>query len=161
MKQQSKKKIDKKFVDVYDSLIDKLKKENRLHYLKVKKINKGIKVGDIRIQQNRSGYVLKRGFNKGFSVIEKNLSHKKSAIMLAIFYYNSQNGMLYKQVLELDDTYSINIEKLKVSKERMKYYAKEGDWFKVNLFEDRLKTYLHKARSALKQLNTMYFNHVF
>ena len=160
MQQQSKKKIDRKFVDVYDSLIDKLKKEDRLHYLKVKRINKGIKVGDIRIQKNKSGYVLKRGFNKGFSVIEKNLAHKKSAIMLAVFY-NNQNSVLYKEVLALDDTFSINIEKLTFSKERMRQYANEGDWFKVNLFEDRLKTYMHKARYALKQLNTMYFNHVF
>ena len=160
MQQQSKKKIDKKFVDVYDSLIDKLKKENRLHYLKVKKINKGIKVGDIRIQKNKAGYVLKKGFNRGFAVIEKDLSHKKSAIMLAIFY-NNQNSVLYKEVLQLDEQFSINIEKLKFSKERMKQYANEGDWFKVNLFEDRLKTYMYKARYARKQLNTMYFNHVF
>ena len=160
MKQQSKKKIDKKFVDVYDSLIDRLKKENRLHYLKVKKINKGIKVGDIRIQKNKAGYILKKGFNRGFAVIEKDLSHKKSAIMLAIFY-NNQNNMLYKQVLELDEQFSSAMLKLHFSKEKMKQYATEGDWFKVNLFEDRLKTYMHKARSALKQLNTMYFNRVF
>ena len=160
MQQQSKKKIDKKFVDVYDSLIDRLKKEDRLHYLKVKKINKGIRVGDIRIQKNKSGYILKKGFHRGFSVIEKNLIHKKSAIMLAIFY-NNQNSVLYKEVLELDEAFSVNIEKLKFSKERMRQYANEGDWFKVNLFEDRLKTYMHNARYALKQLNTMYFNHVF
>ena len=160
MQQQSKKKIDRKFVDVYDSLIDKLKKEDRLHYLKVKKINKGIKVGDIRIQKNKFGYILKKGFNRGFAIIEKDIVHKKSAIMLAIFY-NNQSSMLYKQVLELDEQFSINIEKLKFSKERMRQYANEGDWFKVNLFEDRLKTYMHKARYALKQLNTMYFNHVF
>ena len=160
MQQQSKKKIDKKFVDVYDSLIDRLEKEDRLHYLKVKKINKGIRVGDIRIQKNKSGYILKKGFHRGFSVIEKNLAHKKSAIMLAIFY-NNQNSVLYKEVLELDEAFSVNIEKLKFSKERMRQYANEGDWFKVNLFEDRLRTYMHKARYALKQLNTMYFNHVF
>ena len=41
--------------------------------------------------------------------------------------------MLYKQVLELDEQFSINIEKLKFSKERMKQYATDGDWFKVNL----------------------------
>ena len=158
--QQSKKKIEKKFVDVYDSLITKLKKDNRLHYLKVKKINKGIKVGDIRIQKNKSGYILKKGFNRGFAIIEKDVAHKKSAIMLAIFY-NNQTNMLYKQVIELDEQFSINIEKLHFSKEKMRYYANEGDWFKVNLFEDRLKTYMHKARYALKQLNTMYFNHVF
>ena len=80
--------------------------------------------------------------------------------MLAIFY-NNQNNMLYKQVLELDEQFSSAMLKLHFSKEKMKQYATEGDWFKVNLFEDRLKTYMHKARSALKQLNTMYFNHVF
>ena len=160
MQQQSKKKIDKKFVDVYDSLIDKLKKENRLHYLKVRKINKGIKIGNIRIRKNKSGYILKKGFNRGFSIIEKDIVHKKSAIMLSIFY-NNQNNLLYKEVKELDEQFSINIEKLKFAKERMRQYADEGDWFKVNLFEDRLKTYMYKARSALKQLNTMYFNHVF
>jgi len=160
MQQQSKKKIDKKFVDVYDSLIDKLKKENRLHYLKVKKINKGIKVGDIRIQKNKSGYILKRGFNKGFSVIEKEISHKKSAIMLAIFY-NKHDNIHYKQVIELDEKFSNAVLKLHIAKEKMMYYSKEADWFKVNLFDDRLKTYMHKARQALQQLNTMYYNHVF
>ena len=160
MLQQSKKKIDKKFVDVYDSLIDKLKKENRLHYLKVKKINKGIKVGDIRIQKNKFGFILKRGFHKGFAIIEKDIVHKRSAIMLAIFY-NNHNNMLYKRVLELDDQFSSAMLKLYFSKEKMKQYAIEGDWFKVNLFEDRLKTYMHKARDALNQLNTMYFNYIF
>ena len=158
--QQSKKKTDKKFVDVYDSLIDKLKKENRLHYLKVKKINKGIKVGDIRIQKNKFGFILKRGFNKGFAIIEKDIAHKRSAIMLAIFY-NNQNNILYKEVQELDEQFSSAIQKLHFSKEKMKQYTIEGDWFKVNLFEDRLKTYIYKARSALNTLNTMYFNHVF
>ena len=160
MQKQSKKKIDKKFVDVYDSLINRLKKENRLHYLKVKKINKGIKVGDIRIQKNKYGYILKKGFHRGFAIIEKDITTKKSAIMLAIFC-NNQNSMLYKQVLELDEQFSMNIEKLQFSKERMRQYANEGDWFKVNLFEDRLKTYMHKARYALQRLNTMYYNHVF
>jgi hypothetical protein len=160
MQQQSKKKIDRKFVDVYDSLINQLKKDNRLHYLKVKKIGKGIKIGDIRIQKNKYGYILKKGFHRGFSIIEKDIAIKKSAIMLAIFY-NQENMMHYKEVLELDEKYSSAIAKLHIAKGRMRYYANENDWFKVHIFEDRLKNWLWKAESAQHTLNTMYFNHVF
>lgn len=158
--QQSKKKIEKKFVDVYDSLITKLKKDNRLHYLKVKKINKGIKIGDIRIQKNNAGYILKKGFNRGFAIIEKNVAHKKSAIMLAIFY-NNENNIRYKEILELDQEFYYVIEKLRFSKKRMQYYANEEDWFKVHYLESRLKTYLWNGQAALHKINTMYFNHVF
>ena len=158
--QQSKKKIDKKFVDVYDSLITKLKKDNRLHYLKVKKINKGIKVGDIRIQKNNTGYILKKGFNRGFAIIEKNIAHKKSAIMLAIFY-NNENNIRYKEILDTDQQFSMALEKLRFSKERIQYYTNEKDWFKVQYIESRLKTYLWCGQAALRSINTMYYNYVF
>ena len=158
--QPSKKKIDKKFVDVYDSLITKLKKDNRLHYLKVKKINKGIKVGDIRIQKNNTGYILKKGFNRGFAIIEKNIAHKKSAIMLAIFY-NNQDNIKYEEILDTDQKFSMALEKLRFSKERIEYYTNEKDWFKVQYLESRLRTYLWLGQSALRNINTMYYNYVF
>tara|TARA_B100000809_G_scaffold21271_1_gene18739 strand:- start:483 stop:962 length:480 start_codon:yes stop_codon:yes gene_type:complete len=158
--QQSKKKIEKKFVDVYDSLITRLKKDKRLHYLKVKKINKGIKVGDIRIQKNNTGYILKKGFNRGFAIIEKDISHKKSAIMLAVFY-NNEDKIKYQQILNTDQKFSMALEKLRFSKERMQYYTTEKDWFKVQYFESRLRTYLWSGQSALRNINTMYYNYVF
>jgi len=43
----------------------------------------------------------------------------------------------------------------------MRQYANEGDWFKVNLFEDRLKTYMHKAQVAKDNLTQLYYNCVF
>lgn len=157
---QSKKKIDATFADMYDDMMEKLEKHGRLHYLKIKKLNKGIKVGDIRIRKTRSGYVLKKGYNRGYSIIEKNIYTKKAAIMLAVFY-NKGDQVKYKQVFESDIKYGSAIEKLLISKERIRHYAKDEDWFKVDLIESRVKTYVWNAREAEDNLIQLYYNYVF
>jgi len=157
---QSKKKIDATFSDMYDDMMEKLEKHGRLHYLKIKKLNKGIKVGDIRIRKTQNGYVLKKGYNKGYSIIEKNIYTKKAAIMLAVFH-NNGDQVKYKQVLESDIKYGNAVEKLLISKEKIKYYAEESDWFKVDFIESRVKTYVWNAQEAKDNLTQLYYNCVF
>jgi len=60
-----------------------------------------------------------------------------------------------------DVRYGSAVEKLLISKERMKHYAKEGDWFKVDLIESRLATYMSNAREARDNLQQLYYNCVF
>jgi hypothetical protein len=159
-KNKNDKRIDAVFTDMYTSLNSRLEKTRRLHYLNVKKLSKGIKIGDIQVTINNHGYVLKKGYNRGYSVIEKNIYTKKAAIMMAIFYTNGDN-VKFKEASNQDTKYGCALEKLKFSKERMRQYANEGDWFKVNLFEDRLKTYMHKAQVAKDNLTQLYYNCVF
>jgi len=85
-KKKSDKMLDAVFNNMYNSLQEKLVNTKREHYLNVKKLSKGIKIGDVQITKNKGGYVLKRGYHRGYSVIEKDINTKKAAIMLAIFH---------------------------------------------------------------------------
>ena len=43
----------------------------------------------------------------------------------------------------------------------MKHYADESDWFKVELIEARLATYISNAQEAKDNLSQLYYNCVF
>lgn len=159
-KKKSDKMLDAVFNNMYNSLQEKLVNTKREHYLNVKKLSKGIKIGDVQITKNKGGYVLKRGYHKGYSVIEKDINTKKAAIMLAIFHING-NQVKFKEAAMQDVRYGCAVEKLLISKERMKHYANEGDWFKVDLIESRLATYMNNAREARDNLKQLYYNCVF
>jgi hypothetical protein len=104
--------------------------------------------------------VLKKGYNRGYSVIEKNIYTKKAAIMMAIFYTNGDD-VNFKEASIQDTKYGCALEKLLISKERMKHYADESDWFKVELIEARLATYISNAQEAKDSLTQLYYNCVF
>lgn len=159
-KNKNDKRIDAVFTDMYTSLNSRLEKTGRLHYLNVKKLSKGIKIGNIQVTLNNHGYVLKKGYNRGYSVIEKNIYTKKAAIMMAIFYTNGDD-VNFKEASIQDTKYGCALEKLLISKERMKYYADESDWFKVELIEARLATYTSNAQEAKDSLTQLYYNCVF
>lgn len=157
---QSKKKIDAIFTDMYNAMEKKVNASGRGHYFQLKKTSKGIKIGDVQITRNKGGYVLKRGYHRGYSVIEKNVNTKKAAIMLAVFHIRGDQ-VKFKDVLDNDTKYGSAVEKLLISKERMRHYADEGDWFKVDLIESRLGTYMNNAHEAQDNLKQLYYNCVF
>ena len=80
--------------------------------------------------------------------------------MLAVFHIRGDQ-VKFKDVLDNDTKYGSAVEKLLISKERMKHYANEGDWFKVDLIESRLATYMSNAREARDNLQQLYYNCVF
>ena len=152
--------INKEFRTLYNSLTSDLTKTSREHYLNVKQLKNGIKLGIIRIQRDHNGYVLRDTSIPRNNILYKNIVNGEIAILLAVFTQKKKEFEI-DNLLSLDHRYDnakIEYEFLQLQEER---FAKADNYIIADICLSKMDIAKQKLVDLTKEIHTAYVVYVF
>jgi hypothetical protein len=152
--------INREFKKLYAYLTKDLKKSHRDHVLGIKKLSNGIKIGVIKLQHNKSGFVLRDTSLKRNNIIYKNILTGRAAVLLAVLHNNYETGEL-AQVIHLDNKYKKSFYKIEFLKKQVARFSKLSNWIIVDVCLSKIDLERRRLYATQEQIKIMYISYVF
>lgn len=152
--------IDNQFNQLYKSVVQDLKKQNKEHYLKAKKLNSGIQLGKIKLQSNNNGFILRDTSLKRKNIIYKEIAYRKSAIMLAVLLNKNRIDCI-NEILSIDAKYGIISREVLLLEAQIKRFRSIKNWTIVDVCYAKLTGNKQNLYAIKKDLDMLYLRYVF